>query len=251
MSNVKIAIINESTVMSDIDVQNAVAALQIQVTRDFAPAWKRDADLTFVPKGGTPDPDAWTLGIFDDSDQAGALGYHDFTEGGQPLAKVFANSDIQNGTSITVTMSHELLEMLVDPWIGDVVIQDNGDGTGRLVAKEVCDACEADQFGYSITVKAADGSDVQIQVSDFVFPAYFDQNTPSGAQLDFGRQIQSPFQILSGGYLGELPITEDPNGWTQVTAERTPHRVGNAAPLGSRRERRGYRKDWKKSTKRK
>src|SRR5262249_22512484 len=77
--NIKIAVINESTVVSDADVKAAVAALQKQVSRDFAPAWGIDASLTFVPFGGNPSPDAWWLVILDNSDQAGALGYHDLT----------------------------------------------------------------------------------------------------------------------------------------------------------------------------
>jgi len=49
--------------------------------------------------------------ILDDSDQAGALGYHDLTSDGLPIGKVFAASDLKAGTSWTVTASHELLEM--------------------------------------------------------------------------------------------------------------------------------------------
>ena len=53
----------------------------------------------------------------DDPDQAGALGYHEMSSRGTPLGKVFAGLDMRLGTSWTVTLSHELLEMLADPWI--------------------------------------------------------------------------------------------------------------------------------------
>ena len=53
----------------------------------------------------------------DDSDQAGALGYHDLTSAGLPMGKVFARTDLQNNLSWTVTVSHELLEILGDPMI--------------------------------------------------------------------------------------------------------------------------------------
>ena len=53
----------------------------------------------------------------DNPDQAGALGYHEITSQGTPLGKVFAKLDLQSGASWTVTLSHELLEMLADPWI--------------------------------------------------------------------------------------------------------------------------------------
>ena len=79
MADIKIAVINASTVLTDAQVQPAVSALQIQVHRDFAPVWGVDADLTFVPSGSQPAPGMWWLSILDTSDQAGALGYHDVT----------------------------------------------------------------------------------------------------------------------------------------------------------------------------
>lgn len=60
---------------------------------------------------------SWWLGIFDDSDVPGALGYHDVTNEGLPLGKVFAGTDIKYEANWTVALSHELLEMLADPEI--------------------------------------------------------------------------------------------------------------------------------------
>jgi hypothetical protein len=79
MANIKIPFFNESTVLKDSDVKAAIAPLQTQATRDFAPVWGVDADLTFFPKGTQLPAKTWQIGIFDDSDQAGALGYHDLT----------------------------------------------------------------------------------------------------------------------------------------------------------------------------
>ncbi len=117
MADIKVAVINASNAVSDADVQGAVGALQTQVHRDFAPVWGIDADLEFVPPGTRPPPGTWWLAILDNSDQAGALGYHDLTSQGLPLGKVFAQSDIESGNNWTVTASHELLEMLADPGI--------------------------------------------------------------------------------------------------------------------------------------
>src|SRR6266851_10439261 len=109
MAEIKIAVINASSVMTDADVQGAVPALQTQVHRDFYPPWGVDADLTFVPKGHQPPAGSWWLAILDNSDQAGALGYHDVTTEGLPLGKVIAGTDKQYGYIWTVTASHELL----------------------------------------------------------------------------------------------------------------------------------------------
>ena len=75
------------------EVQSATSALQIQVSRDFAPIWGSDADLTFIPRAVQPPGGVWWLVILDNSDQAGALGYHDLTPDSLPLGKVFASTD--------------------------------------------------------------------------------------------------------------------------------------------------------------
>src|SRR5690348_1485515 len=96
-----IAILNESTVVTDAEVQSWIPALQTQVTDHFCPAWGFGATLTFVPKSERPPPDAWQIAVLDNSDQAGALGYHDLTADNLPLAKVFAKSDLQFGNSVS------------------------------------------------------------------------------------------------------------------------------------------------------
>src|SRR5437667_8874014 len=122
MQDPHIAIVNACTVLTDDQIKAAIPALQTQVSRDFAPAWGVDAVLTFVPKGTKPPAGMWWLAILDNSDTAGALGYHDVTTRGLPLAKVFAATDIQYGAKWTITTSHELLEMLADPAVNQTVL---------------------------------------------------------------------------------------------------------------------------------
>ena len=75
-------------VRTDAEIRPVVEALRKQVSNDFRPAWGVDAKLNFV--GNAPPPDGtWWLAILDDSDQAGALGYHDLTPDGLPIGKVF------------------------------------------------------------------------------------------------------------------------------------------------------------------
>src|ERR1035441_9580376 len=76
MADIQVAMINASTVLQDSQVQAIVPALQTQVHRDFAPVWGVDADLTFVGHGATAPSGSWWLTVLDNSDQAGALGYH-------------------------------------------------------------------------------------------------------------------------------------------------------------------------------
>ncbi|GAB0108638.1 hypothetical protein JMUB6875_76740 [Nocardia sp. JMUB6875] len=240
MAAIHIAVLNRSTVLTDAQVSAVVPALQTQVHRDWAPAWGSDADLTFVPSGQQPEPGAWWLVVSDDSDQAGALGYHDLTDEGLPLGKVFARSDIKAGLQWSVTASHELLEMLGDPDINLAAYVFRTASTGRLYAYEVADACEADQYGYEI-----DG----VLVSDFVFPAWFENfRKPGSTQFDYGKHITAPFQLLPGGYIGVYDIRGG-SGWHQLTAETTPAHYAMRARVGSRRERRRTPRDqWLLST---
>ncbi|OHX36701.1 hypothetical protein BJL95_02150 [Methylomonas sp. LWB] len=226
MPNIHVAVINASTVVKDEDFAKTVAALQIQVSRDFAPVWGIDATLRALSKQEKPTAHEWWLAILDDSDQAGALGYHDLTSTGLPIGKVFAKTDLHYGDAWSVTASHELLEMLADPTINLTVFDESNRG-GRLYAYEVCDACEADKFGYKIN---------NILVSDFVFPSWFESFwKPNTTQFCYSNKITKPFQLLKGGYIGIYDINSG-NGWTQLTAEKVNHRA--RPPVGSRRERR-------------
>jgi hypothetical protein len=228
MADIKIAVINASKAVTDEEVAKVVPALQTQVHRDFAAAWGIDADLEIVPRGKKPPAGSWWLVILDDSDQAGALGYHDLTTEGMPLGKVFAGTDKKLGYIWSVTASHELLEMLADPDINlTVFVQPSGD-RGRLYAYETCDACEADGFGYDIN---------GVTVSDFVFPSWFESFRKSGTQFDFGKHIKKPFHLLKGGYIGVFDVASG-TGWHQITAEGSPFEAQMRPRVGSRRERR-------------
>lgn len=229
VATIQISVINESTVVSDAEVTPVVAALQKQVTNDFRPAWGTDAELTLIPKNSQPPTGSWWLVILDDSDQAGALGYHDLTSEGLPIGKVFAASDLKAGTSWTVTASHELLEMLADPNINLNVFVQNENTSGILYAYEVCDACEDDSFGYPID---------NVTVSDFVYPSWFESFRPEAStQFDRMNKIQNPLQLLAGGYIGIFDVTAG-SGWQQQTAEKRPNSLKYRGPVGSRRERR-------------
>jgi hypothetical protein len=230
LAPIQISVINASTVLTDTEVNPVVEALQQQVTKDFRPIWGVDAELSFIPSGTPPPTASWWLTILDDSDQAGALGYHDLTPDGLPMGKVFAASDLKYGTSWTVTASHELLEMLADPNINLTVFVQNTttNSNGVLYAYEVCDACEGDQYGYKIG---------DTLVSDFVFPTWFEEFRTKGTQFDQTRGIQIPLQLLSGGYIGIFEVNSG-SGWTQLTSEKTPVNTLNRGNVGSRRERR-------------
>jgi hypothetical protein len=232
-----IDIINKSSVVTDAQVNEAVTALQIQVSDHFAPHYGADAHLSFVPSGKVPSPAHFWIAVLDNSDVAGALGYHDITTQGLPLGKVFAQTSALDGTSWTVDLSHELLEMCGDPDINLTALIDSSASQyyGKFVAYEVGDPCEDDSFGYKIG---------NVLVSDFVFPSYFEGFRTSGP-FDYTGNIRKPFDILPNGYLSIFdPVV---GGWTQATIGARNYR---ARPrVGSRRERRTIKRgEWIRST---
>ena len=209
-----IAFVNQSTVLTDDQVKTAMSALQIQLDRDFSPVWRMDATLTFVPTGVALSPYLWVMYIMDTSDQAGALGYHETTAMGNPIGRVFAKDDATYGLSWTITTSHELLEMMVDPYIADVAFDQTTNTTGTLYAYEVADPVEDDSHGYVIN---------GVSVSDFVFPAWFEGwREPNSAKFDHHGAVSAPFTMASGGYVSVFDVSPATKGWVQKFAESGP-----------------------------
>jgi hypothetical protein len=224
MSVPDIAVTNASTCLNDGQVEAVIPALQRQVSQDFKAYWDLDCSLSFLSKDETLTAGWWQIVLTDDPDQAGALGYHEMTSQGTPLGKVFAGLDLRSGYSWTVTLSHELLEMLADPWINWCAQGSDG----KIYALEVCDAVEADKLGYKI-----DG----VLLSDFVTPGWFEPTEAD--RVDFQQHLSSRLELAKGGYISVL---NPGKGWTQITAEST------EIPVGSRRWRRGLGKTrWRRS----
>lgn len=260
----QIALVNESTVLAAADFQNIKRALQIQAGRDFFPLWGMGGiSIGAVAPSAIP-ASSWVLAFLDNADQAGALGYHDVTPAGLPLGKAFVKTTLADGGQVSVTGSHELLEMLADPDINLTAEFDDASGApSKFYAYEVCDACEDDSLGYPIMLE----NGAQVLVSDFVLPPYF-QNLqhPADTRFDYRRLINNPFEILPGGYMGVLDLGNLGAGWQQVTAKAAPletnlfplkgstitinarWRATRRPHIGSRRERRRITRDqWVRS----
>lgn len=221
---IEIAVINESTVISDAQVQAMIPAFQTQWNRDLSSVWDLEqATFAFSPKDQQPPATSWWVVFLDDSDQAGALAYHDLTDSGLPISKVFVKTIQSDNTSVSVGATHEICEMAVDPTI-NLAAQDSN---GAFWAYEVCDPVEDDKYAYKIG---------DTLVSDFVTPAWFGFKNATGA-IDFQKHANQPFVVLSGGYAQKF----EQGGWQQVNGNEAAHtakkHVKEAAP-GSRRARR-------------
>lgn len=218
-----IAVMNQSTVFTDAEAQSYIQPLQVQWNRDLSPIWPvHDASFVWVPSGQTPPRASWWLVFLDNSDQANALAYHDLTNAGLPISKIFCKTITDNNESISVGASHECLEMAVDPWL-NLASQDRN---GTFWATEIADPVEGKAYSYTIN---------GVAVSDFVTPDWF-AHQHSDKHLDFTRHETKPFQILPGGY---AQYFDPSSGWQQVTgSEKATSDRAIHPPIGSRRERR-------------
>lgn len=242
---IQISLANQSTLFSDKDLPALANALQIQVSRDFFPAWGVDAQIFYTPTGKHPTANHWVIALLDDADQAGALGYHDLSVSGMPLGKAFVRTTLADGGLVSVTVSHELLEMLGDPDVNLTAQLDT-----KLYAYEVSDAVESDADGYAIVIPSGwDGAGTSVTVSDFVLPSWFETFRTS-RPFDFKGHITAPLQLLPGGYIGMMDLNNLSAGWQQVTADRDPKSIMASRPrAGSRRSRRAIpRSRWVRST---
>jgi len=137
----RIAVLNQSTVVPDVEARAAVAALQTQVHRDLAPVWSVDAQLSFLPRGSQPPPASWLLEILDDTDDDWErLAYRDLTLEGLPRVKVFARSIQTAGWQWTVRASHQILELLVNPRF-NLKVYTRHEQEVFIYSYEICNPC--------------------------------------------------------------------------------------------------------------
>jgi hypothetical protein len=216
----KIACFNKATIPLGVDFDKLIAAMQVYVDKYVAPVWATPAKLvksTGFIKG------AWAMVFLDDADQPGALAYHDLTPDGLPQSKVFVKTTLNDHQLVSVSASHELVEMLVDPAIN---MMSTGPDSKTIYAYESADPVEALTFPVN-----------GIAMSDFIFPAYFeDFHKPGSVRFDYLKKVTKPFQILSGGY----QIIFKNGKWSQV--------FGSEAKRNSfaREDRRGHRSEERK-----
>lgn len=205
----KIAVFNKATIPLGVDLDALIAAMQLYVDQFIVPVWATPAKLV---KSTDFLPGAWAIVFLDDADQPGALAYHDLTPDGLPQSKVFVRTTINNGDLVSVSASHELVEMLVDPAIN---LMTTGPDPKTMYAYESADPVEALTFPVN-----------GIPMSDFIYPSYFESfRQAKSVKFDQLDKVNAPFQILAGGY----QIIFKGGKWSQI--------------FGSARKEKAFRKE--------
>jgi hypothetical protein len=213
---------------SDIPAKNVLqagAALQKQITRDFAPSWGFEAtvnvfeNLEDVPSDYHPvvlfrDPDEllgqleyavgeqYEADLIDDFERDRLTGLHLNAFTRQPFALV----EVTDAWS--VTLGHEVLEMMADPFGNRLVAaaHPNDPNLRVLYLLEVCDPCQA--VWYPVN---------GVPMADFYTPRYFEPVNVDRTRYSFTGAIEGPLQILEGGYLSYIDPRD--SGLYQLTAD--------------------------------
>lgn len=180
-----IALVSEAPEIEFAQLAGVAAALQKQATRDFGPIWGVQANVGAYARLEDIPLDYWPIVVKSDLDRPEAAGYHE-DDLGEPCALVRLTDDW------SVTVSHEMLEMLADPWGRHLVAGQSPRDPERRVKflVEVCDPCSDKSY----TVNG-------IGVSDFYTPHFFDPVAAGGVRYSYTGAITAPRQVLKGGYL--------------------------------------------------
>ena len=203
-SSLSIAIANLSTAIDDATFADAVAAIGLQVSRDFQPEWGAGATLTatrITLDDGAANIDAASDAVIYVGDASndptlgvdGVFGYHARNSGNLPYSFVYLDVCAQYGEAWSCTLSHEVLEMLADP---TAVMTATGPAPASVGALgqtvnydlEVCDPTQSDSYVID-----------NVTVSNFVTKAWF--GLPGGSSAtNFLKLPLRPFGVRPKGY---------------------------------------------------
>jgi hypothetical protein len=188
-------------------------ALEAQLYQHYAPFWQASGmhvravlDPNKLPVDSSP------LVVFDSPTEE-ALGWHSVTNEGLGYGRAFwgvirgAGGTLHSGpNSLSVTLSHEALEMVGNPYVNmwaDVIDEDTQE------AVELCDRVQADS--YVIPAKGLD-----IHVSNFLGPRAF---RAGSGPYDWMRLLTHPFELRPGGYAIRRKGKEAFNVWGHAYPE--------------------------------
>jgi len=210
MSIIQVGLIDTTGKLDPEFVQSVAAAINIQMIRDLSQYWPVKATVRHLPDPKKLPAGVWPVRLVPEM-PPGQGGVH-MDDHHQPYAKVIARPEDDHWT---IDASHEILEMVVDPYGNKLhhsrsikitahgTIEDATGGFDYLV--EVADPCESAAHAYSIA---------GVAVSDFITPHFYDPHSTPGTRYSFTGSIKAPRQILPGGYVTYL--NHETQAWEQI-----------------------------------
>ncbi len=220
-----IAIVSLTSDIPAKSVLQAGAALQKQITRDFAPFWGFEATVDVFENLEDVPSDYHPVVLFGDTDEL--LGQLAYAIGGEYEAALIDDFERDRLTGLhlnaftrqpfalveltdawSVTLGHEVLEMMADPFGNRLVAAAHPDDPNLrvLYLLEVCDPCQA--VWYPVN---------GVPMADFYTPRYFEPVNVDRTRYSFTGAIEGPLQILEGGYLSFIDPRD--SGLYQLTAD--------------------------------
>lgn len=212
---VQVAIINQSSVVSDTDGYTITSALNILLPQ-FCKDWSlASTTCVYVGKGKTSTIPLKII-LLDTADQEGALAYHDQIND-VPYGRAFAKTVLDNGgvmlyssnpniPTVAQSVCHELFEMLIDPACNVWAMLEDGK---TMYAYEVCDAVESN----AVTVQVKTGTKktgrllaattipiyTKVGLSDWVLPNWFDPQSKT-RPFNHNNTLTAPLTLDTNGY---------------------------------------------------
>jgi hypothetical protein len=196
MTLIEVGLADKTGKISASLMRSAARALHVQVSRDLPKYWHIHAAVSFLPDPAQVPAGVWPVFLVDRL-PSGEGGTH-LDRHNQPYAKVIAKPD---NADWTVDASHEILEMLIDPYGNRLqsgpslkVVKGKVVEGHSLYAYlvEACDPCQGDAHAYPIH---------GVAVSDFITPHYYDPIRRAGTRYSFTGKVKHPREVLPGGYL--------------------------------------------------
>jgi hypothetical protein len=182
-----IVVVNHSTVITDAQIQIAIPAFQASIDQAVGPVWNVSATIYFgAPPVG--DTNYWTITVQDNIDCWGCAGYHSFAHN-LPYAVV----DTQTSLNWELILSHELDEMLIDPYInraaGRIICNPFACWTNIFYLQEIADPVEYNWWKIN-----------DVYISDFVTQRWYMGDRYGSDYLGLLDKKHKRFGLLHGGY---------------------------------------------------
>jgi hypothetical protein len=198
-------------------LQRIARAVERQIEHDVAPMWGTEGTVKAYRHIDHAPDDACPV-LISARFTFPSIGVHQFF-GGRPFAL------IKPGPKVSVAISHEIIEILIDPQGNRLATAPSikpGQGDVRYLV-EVCDPSEDRDY-------RIDGVDV----SDFCTPAYYDP-WAVGRAYSHTRDVKRPLEVLPEGYLSWHEPSSDT--WWQLRrfAKDTGFRLVDGSVTGASR----------------
>ena len=203
MTTIKLALTTDSANVEPRLLKHACLALRSQLRNEVRLNWRVEGSIDWFPIGMPIPTEYWRITVTDNMNDPSALGAHLDDETGVPYAQVL------NGPNWSFVASHEMVELMVDPY-GTRLVQGNSLIPGQGPVEYLIEPCDP--------VESQCRKIGPFLVSDFVIPAYYSGDKfplNQGKYTDAYGHATHPLQLLDGGYLSWR--LKNTNHWFQAT----------------------------------